>query len=90
MRLEAMRWYVLCTVVSTIAGAAAAFCVKVLPRDANWRVTCGNDGGSGGIAVSDALGGVQTPRRVGETERGTRRACRGTRELTSRAGHTPA
>jgi hypothetical protein len=47
MRLEAMLWYVLCTVVSTFAGAAAAFCVKVLPRDANWRVTCGNDGGSG-------------------------------------------
>ena len=40
MRLETMRWYVLCTVVSTFAGAAAAFCVKVLPRDANWRVTC--------------------------------------------------
>ena len=41
MRRRAMRWYVLCTVVSTFAGAAAAFFVKVLPRDANWRVTCG-------------------------------------------------
>lgn len=45
MRRRAMRWYVLCTVVSTFAGAAAAFFVKVLPRDANWRVTCGNDSG---------------------------------------------
>lgn len=44
MRVEAMLVYVLCTVVSTFAGTAAAFFVKVLPRDANWRVTCGNDG----------------------------------------------
>lgn len=33
--------YVLCTVVSTFTWATAALLVKVEPRDANWRVTCG-------------------------------------------------
>lgn len=89
MRRRAMRWYVLCTVVSTFAGAAAAFFVKVLPRDANWRVTCGNDSGGGrnrGERVRSAVSrcarrgsgaghAASVPRRARADEPGRTRTC---------------